>query len=111
MTKEFFRTVAERSDGYELFVSSVTFEELDDGTEDQKAASDLVLASLDYTELSRNKDAENLAWTYVSECVLAQSHIKDLMHVAFAVFFRCDYVITWNMRHLANERTVILQTG
>jgi hypothetical protein len=106
ITKEFFRMIAERSEEYELFISPVTFEELDDGTEDRKAASDLVLAAIDYTKLPLNDDAEDLAELYVREGVLSQTHIDDLRHVAYATFFRCDYVITWNMRHLANEQTL-----
>ena len=43
---------------------------------------------------------------YVIDGVLSDNHIEDLTHVAYAVVSRCDYVITWNMRHLANERTV-----
>jgi len=105
ITKEFFRTVAERSNEYDLFISSVTFEELDDGTEDRKAASDVVLTSIDYAELPRDNDAEDLARLYVREGVLTQTHIDDLRHIAYATFFRCDYVITWNMKHLASERT------
>jgi len=106
ITKEFFRIVAERTDEYELVISPMTIGELDDGTEDQKTASDLILTSFHYTELPQSKEAENLAWTYVREGVLTQTHIKDLMHVAYTTYFECDYVITWNMRHLANERTV-----
>jgi hypothetical protein len=61
ITEEFFRVVAERSDEYELFVSRVTIDELDAGTEKQKKDSDLFLATLDHTRLSRNEIAENLA--------------------------------------------------
>jgi predicted nucleic acid-binding protein len=39
--------------------------------------------------------------------VLSQANIDDLRHVAYAVVSRCDYVVSWNMRHLANARTEI----
>jgi len=100
ITREFFRIVAERADEYELFVSPMTIQELENET------SMSVLKTFDYTKLSQDTEAENLAWIYVQEEVLTQTHIADLMHVAYAVFSRCDYIITWNMKHLANERTV-----
>jgi len=106
ITIEFFRVVAERSNEYDLFVSRVVIDELDDGTEEQRIVSDLILASFSYAELPQNDDAEDLAWIYVREGVRSQTHIDDLRHVGSAVVSGCDYIITWNMRHLANEWTV-----
>jgi len=59
-----------------------------------------------HTKLPQNDTAENLAWTYVANGVLTHNHIDDLSHVAYAVVSHSDYVVTWNMRHLANDRTV-----
>jgi len=107
ITKEFFRIVAERSDEYELFVSPVTIEELR-GTEfeEKRQASTVFLEELAHTELPNNKEAENLAWIYIIDDVMSAARLDDLRHVAYAVVARCDYVITWNMRHLAREQTV-----
>jgi hypothetical protein len=91
---------------YELFVSPVTTEELQDGTHEKSKDSVLFLNSLTHTELPEDAIAENLAWIYTIDGVLSQAHIDDLRHVAYAVVARCDYVITWNMRHLANGKTV-----
>ena len=107
ITKEFFRIVAEQPDDYELFVSPVTIEELEDAkTEEKRLASAKFLNSIAHTKLPRNNTAENLAWTYVAEGVLTHNRIDDLRHVAYAVTSQCDYIITWNMGHLAKERTV-----
>jgi len=105
ITKEFFRMTAEKSEEYELFISPVAIEELEAGSEEQKFVSELFLATFDYTELASNDESENLAKIYVAEGVMSQVHFNDLRHVAYAVVSRCDYVVTWNMRHLANERT------
>ena len=32
------------------------------------------------------------------------SHSADLMHVALAITGRCAHLVTWDSRHLANER-------
>jgi hypothetical protein len=107
ITKEFFRIVAEKSDEYELFLSPVTIEEINKTKfEEKRLASAEFLNSVAHTELPENDTAEKLAWKYVAEDVLSESHIDDLRHVAYAVFSHCDYIITWNMRHLANEKTV-----
>jgi len=106
-TKEFFRIVAENPDEYELFLSPATVGELGKAkTEEKRKANADFLQTIQYTELPENKEAENLAWIYVIDGVLSDNHIDDLEHIAYAVVSRCDYVITWNMGHLANERTV-----
>ena len=106
VTKEFFRIVAESPDEYELFLSPVTIGELGKAKteEKQKATADF-LQTIQYTELPENDEAENLARIYTIDGVLSQANMDDLRHVAFAVVARCDYVITWNMRHLANAKT------
>ena len=107
ITKEFFRIVAENPDKYELFLSPVTVGELEAAkTKEKRKTNADFLQTIQYTELSENKEAENLAWIYVIDGVLSDNHIDDLEHIAYAVVSRCDYVITWNMGHLANERTV-----
>jgi len=105
ITKEFFQTIIEKSDEYEILVSPVTIEELDAGKQEQKEFSFAFLETIEYTRLLKDDEAENLAWIYVTENVLTDRHIDDLRHIAYAVVSRCDYVATWNMRHLANERT------
>ena len=106
MTNEFLRIVAEHSDEYELFLSRVTIDELNAGSEEDKAYADSFLATLEHTLLSEKIEAENLAWIYALDGVLSESHINDLTHIAYAVVSRCDYVVTWNMKHLANPFTV-----
>ena len=105
ITEEFFRIIVKRADEYELFVSPVTIDELQAGEDVADQESVLFLNSLPHTELEQNREAENLAQIYVANGVLAKKHLNDLRHVAYAVVSRCDYVVTWNMKHLANHQT------
>ena len=108
ITKEFFRIVAENPDEYELFLSPVTIGELSNAkTEDKRKANAAFLETIQYTELPKDSEAENLAKIYTIDGVLSQAKIDDLRHVAYAVVARCDYVVSWNMRHLANAKTEI----
>jgi len=107
ITEEFFRIVAEKSDEYELFISRVTLDELDDtDSEEKRKSADDFVKTIAHTNVPHNDIAENLALIYVAEGVMSQNRIDDLRHVAYATISGCDYIITWNMRHLANERTV-----
>ena len=106
ITEDFFRIVAESPGEYELFVSPVTLEELRAGIEKHGDGSILFLNSLEHTELAENEEAEKLAVVYTYDSVLSKIRMNDLRHVAYAVVSHCDYVVTWNMRHLANDKTV-----
>ena len=107
ITKKFFRVVAENPDKYELFLSPVTIGELGDAKKEEHQKSNIAfLETVHYTRLPQNDEADNLAWIYAIDGVLSQANIDDLSHVAYAVVARCDYVVTWNMRHLANDETV-----
>jgi hypothetical protein len=107
-TKEFFRLVAGNADEYELFLSPITVGELEDTEDEEKLqANAAFLETIRYTEFPKNDEAENLAWIYMIDGVLSRANIDDLRHVAYAVVNRCDYVVSWNMRHLANAKTEI----
>ena len=108
ITKEFFRLVSGNPDEYELLLSPVTIDELRNAkAEEKRKANAAFLETIQYTELPENDEAENLAWNYTIDGVLSQAKMDDLRHVAYAVVARCDYVVSWNMRHLANAKTEI----
>jgi hypothetical protein len=106
ITREFFRIVAENPDEYELAISAVTMEELLDSPQDKREKFIVFLEDIRHTVLTVNQEAINLAWIYVVENVLTDNHIDDLMHIAYAVVSRCDYVISWNMKHIVRPKTI-----
>jgi hypothetical protein len=106
ITREFFRIVAESSNDYELVISPVTMEELLDSPLEKRDKFIVVLKNNFHIKLPSNQDAENLAWLYVVENVLSDHHINDLTHIAYAVVFRCDYVVSWNMKHIVHPKTI-----
>lgn len=40
---------------------------------------------------------------YLNQKLMPAVPPTDAYHLAFASFHRCEYLVTWNMRHLANE--------
>lgn len=105
-TNDFFRLVAEKSDEYELFISVVGLAEIADSPEPKLSRFRAFLDELRYTSIPYQQEADNLASLYVDQGVLSENHIEDLMHVAYAVVAHCDYVISWNMKHLVRAHTI-----
>ena len=106
ITKEFFRMMEEKTDEYEIIVSPVSMEEIDHAPEVIGDRSRAILQSIRATELPDRKEADDLAQLYVAAETLSQKHFNDLLHVAYAVSARCDYVVSWNMRHLVRVWTI-----
>ena len=40
--------------------------------------------------------------TYIARQVMPSNPLGDALHLALASFHRCDFLVTWNCRHLAN---------
>lgn len=51
-----------------------------------------------------DRDASVLAEAYIDAGVLSPRHRNDCLHVAIATLSHCDFLISWNFRHLANVR-------
>ena len=106
ITIEFFRMMEEKPDEYEVVVSPVTLDEVRNAPESIRERSVAVLQSINAIELPDRKEADDLAQLYIAAEVLSQKHFNDLLHVAYAVSARCDYVVSWNMRHLVRVWTI-----
>jgi hypothetical protein len=86
---------------HELFISGEVIEELSapDFPHSQKALK--MLSGLNLLELT--PEVEQFADLMVNEKVMpAPSVAGDAVHVAVATVYRMDYILTWNVRHLAN---------
>ena len=106
VTREFFRIVAQNPDDYELVVSPALLRELNKAPAEKRQALFTTLRSLDYVEIPEQMEVDDLAKRYVAAGVLSDKHIVDLTHVAYAVLTRCDYIISWNMKHIVRAKTI-----
>jgi predicted nucleic acid-binding protein len=96
-THDWWQTAASR---FDLVISDVVYEELARG--DPEIASRRVDIVSDLAILVSDSEVEKLAKQYVSELGLAGRALNDIPHVAFAVAYEIDYLVTWNCAHLAN---------
>ena len=39
---------------------------------------------------------------YIARHVMPRSPVGDALHLALASYYRCDFLATWNCKHLAN---------
>jgi hypothetical protein len=85
---------------YELVTSFPVLEELSAGKPDRgnsrlQLVRDLPILPLDPAVL-------DIVETYIRQKVMPKDPGGDAMHLALASFHKCDFLLTWNCRHLAN---------
>jgi predicted nucleic acid-binding protein len=87
---------------YDVDVSDETLRELEDvGYPPSKREQCLALVAA-VPRLAVNPEVIDLAGFYVREGVMPSNDLGDAIHLAVATWYRLQYLLTWNCKHLAN---------
>ena len=96
-TRQFWE---DRRDNYELVTSAAVLDELRKGEMPHKmAALDLALT---IPLIPGGDEVAEIVRAYVRHKLMPVDPAGDALHLALASFHGCDYLVTWNCRHLAN---------
>ena len=98
ITSLFFSQILPR---YKVFVSELTLAEIK-ATPDSNLRNRLVKLVDHFQVLPTSSDAELLSKEYLKYLKIPEA---DAFHVAIASVEGINYLVTWNMRHIAKERT------
>jgi predicted nucleic acid-binding protein len=102
VTESFFRFHAPR---YELFISDVVRLEINkdpDLEHRQKLLGVLQSYPIQDLSMERREEVMLLAQLYIARGAIPKAKIEDALHVAFAVVYDMDVLLSWNFKHLAN---------
>ncbi|OHD61418.1 MAG: hypothetical protein A2014_07870 [Spirochaetes bacterium GWF1_49_6] len=97
ITQEWWRT---QRKFYQLFLSSETIREISQG--DYPLKDKVIELSLTINQLEINNRIIEIAETYIENHIMPQSLSGDALHLATASFYKVDFLLTWNYKHLAN---------
>lgn len=61
--------------------------------------------------LPPSSDVENLTSAYLQANVASTKASTDLAHIAYAVVYQCDVVVSWNLRHIVRLKTKVAVNG
>jgi len=87
---------------YEIFLSSVVFEEIDECSPSKKECLMRHIADITYEDLIINDTVKALAAKIIEKKVLPPKSERDSQHIAAAIIAGCDYIVSWNMKHMSN---------
>ncbi len=63
------------------------------------------------TNLRANKQIEDLTEKYMLEKIVPEKYKADAIHIAFAVVYELDVVVSWNLAHLVKLATRLKVNG
>ena len=89
-----------RRANFQLFISEFVIEEAEEG--DPEAARRRLETLAEMEELDLHNEARPLARTLVEEGPLPEKAALDALHIAVSATSGMDYLLTWNMTHIAN---------
>lgn len=89
---------------FDLYVSEAVLAEIRAGDPEAAARRLEFVAGLPLLEL--DDDVRSLVHAYERKLGLAGRARADIPHIAFAVAYRMDYLLTWNCTHIANGEII-----
>ena len=85
---------------YQLVTSIAVIEELERGDYPNKAQ--VVNLVADIPLISIDAEIHDIVETYIRRKLMPADVMGDALHLAIASFHGCDFLLTWNCKHLAN---------
>jgi predicted nucleic acid-binding protein len=102
-TLEFWEKI--KNGEFEVFISRVVIEEIERAPKEKVLLMNKALDEIDYTLIFMSSEIRELAEKIISMGILPSKSVNDSAHIAAAVFNNCDFLATWNIKHLANYKT------
>ncbi len=96
-TRKWWTFARQRQD---LVTSPAVINELEQGNYPSRAECLELMEPLPL--LAIDVDVMDIVQTYIDRQVMPADPAGDAMHLALASYHRCDFLVTWNCRHLAN---------
>lgn len=87
---------------YEMLGSPVLISELSTGTPARVQQRLALVSGLRILEFTR--EIEEIVELYIRHKLRPAFPTADAHHLAFASYYACDYLVSWNYRHLVNTR-------
>jgi len=90
----------DRRHAYDLVTSDAVLDELDRGDHPVKEHALSMVQTLTLLEIG--PETAEIVDAYILNKVMPGDPLGDALHLALASYHKCDFLLTWNCRHLAN---------
>jgi len=91
---------------YEIYISNITITEIMDSPIDKRITMLEYLALINYNVIDINDEMRYYASKLNETGILSDKHYDDCLHIACAVICDCDYLLSWNFKHIVKVKTI-----
>lgn len=91
---------------YDVCLSTVTLQEIDDSSEPKKSSLWQYLNQIEYETYDITEEVLSVARQIISMGILTKKSFDDCQHIGTAVVNSCDCIISWNFKHIVNVKTI-----
>ena len=92
---------------YEIFISDVVLRELSDCKEEEKRLTLFSrLSEIKYNLITVDESTVALAEKIIDNGILKKKNLDDCQHISAAILSNCDIIISWNLKHIVNVKTI-----
>jgi len=85
---------------YNVVISQAVFEEL--SHPDYPNSKQALKLIEDIPEVSIENEIREIVNVYIQKKLMLKNPFGDALHLALASYHKCDYLLTWNCKHIAN---------
>lgn len=96
-TRQWWDQCAQR---YHLVTSEGVIAELQEGQYESQAETVDLVAGLPRLEIV--DDIADIIDVYLANHLMPKERLGDALHLALASYHKCDFLLTWNCKHIAN---------
>ena len=95
-----------RNGKYDVYLSTVTLEELKGCSEPKQSELFDYLGLIDYTLVQIDDNVADISHQIIEMGILTKKSYDDCQHIGAAIVSECDCIISWNFKHIVNVKTI-----
>ena len=95
-----------KADVYDVYISDITIDEINDCPEPKRSFMLNELKKTSLTVIEAETKVEDLAQEFVRLGILKEKSMDDCRHIATALLAKCDVIVSWNFKHIVNDKTI-----
>ena len=95
-----------REEKYDVYLSTVTLEEIEGCPEPKRSQLFDCLEQINYTLVQINSNVAEIAEHIIEMGILTKKSYDDCQHIGAAIISECDCIISWNFKHIVNIKTI-----
>lgn len=95
-----------RKGRYDIYISDVVVYEINKCSMEKREILLDYLDQIEYTIIETDESTVELAEKFIDFGFLKRKSYDDCRHIATAILAGCDFIISWNFKHIVNVKTI-----